>query len=335
VNRELLKITLLTTMATLAACGGSNGNGGSNGSGVPSDDDEPSTGDAGGPTGFAPGDVSDGAAPLNPQTGQPTVFGSWLLANGATSEVLTLNDDGTYEIDIIVSTSTVTGDEYVQQGNFALNGANITFTPTQASCPTALTPSTDTYAFDAQYLVLTNSSGSATYAATDASSFGNGLSLVVGCSPSGQGWTPEPLTGSPPSAGNPGAEPTLYGNWLATSGTTSVEVMLNSDGTYEIDLLITTSAVTGDEYVQQGTFVLNGADITFTPTEASCPGSVPVFADGYLFNGAGLVTTSSSGTTTGYAPTGSTPLGQGLTLVVGCSQDNGPWTPQPLAPVTN
>jgi hypothetical protein len=273
--------------------------------------------------------------------GGPDIFGSWITANSAQTiwTELTLNQDGTYALTVLVPTSSVTGDEYAQHGNFKLSGGALTLTPSEATCPTALTPSTFVYAVNGQFLVLVDSSGDATlYGATDAT-LGAGLTLVVGCSPtSGAAWTPEPTNGSAPSSSNPGQNPSPYGNWLnaSPSSTTSTLLTLNEDGTYVFALLVTTSTQTGDEYVQKGTFVLDGQDLILTATEASCPGAIPVTTDNYAVNGADFSTTDSSGNQTDYASSTESTLGSGLTLVVGCSPTSGaPWTPEPIAAVTN
>jgi hypothetical protein len=273
--------------------------------------------------------------------GGPDIFGTWITANSAKTvwTELTLSTNGTYTLTVLVPTSSVTGDEYVQQGNFKLAGATLTLTPTEQTCPTALTPSTFTYAVDASLLVLVDSSDNTTVYGATGAQLGAGLTLVVGCSPtSGAAWTPEPTNGAAPSPSNPGDNPSPYGNWLnaSSSSTTSTLLTLDDDGTYVFTLLVTTSTQTGDEYVQKGTFVLAGDDLILTPTEASCPGAIPVATDTYAINAAGLSTTDSSGTQTGYIPTPMTSLGGDLTLIVGCSPTSGAaWTPEPIAAVTN
>jgi hypothetical protein len=344
-------VTILMTALAAVACGSSGGSSsseeggsGSSGGGASSGASSGGTGSGGtgssGAAGAGAGsDASAGGATNNALSdGAPNLFGIWLTANAAktTFSELTLNSNGTYELDVLVTTSSVTGDEYTQQGNFTVNGAQITLAPTEASCPGPLNPSTYSYAVDAAVLVLIDASSDSSAWAATTSRLGAGLSLVVGCSVSGAPWSPEPTVGSPPVASDPGTNPTPYGRWLdVASASASSLLTLNSDGTYEYDLLFTTSTQTGDEYVQKGTFVLNGADLVLTPTEASCPGRVPVGTNSYGINGVALSTTDASGTQANYAATTTTALGNGLTLVVGCSQNNGPWMPEPVAPVAN
>jgi hypothetical protein len=347
--RSLLCITIFIAVSVSAiACGSSGGSdpssgddgtssgASSGGSGSGSGGGASSGGTGSGGSGSGSSSGSSGASNVLPD-GAPSVFGSWLTVNSANtvSTELTLNANGTYQLTVLVTTSTVSGDEYVQQGTFTLNGALLTLTPTEATCSAPLTPATYTYGIDTTILVLTDSSGTSTFYGATTADLGSGLTLVVGCSVNGGAWSPASTTGSPPVPADPGSNPSPYGNWLVTSGNTSVELTLDSDGTYAITILGLTSTQTANEYLQKGSFVLSGADIVFTPTEASCPVSVPVGTDVYGVNGSGFSTTDASGNETHYAPTGSATLGQGLTLVLGCSQNGGPWMPEPLAPVTN
>jgi hypothetical protein len=331
----------------ISGSGGSSGSGSGSssgsGSGISGSGGTSGSGSSGTSSGLSISGGSSGSGAPCGSPNSPSLFRNWLVTNAAGNvfNELTLNPDGTYQITILITTSTVTGDEYIQKGTFALNGGTITLTPTEASCPTALIPSSLTYDFDGAALSVTDSSGTKTnYAATSSAVPGPaGLTLVVGCSLSqGAPWMPEPMTGSPPT-GSPVVQPSVFGNWLITNAAGNVfnELTLNPDGTYQITILITTSTVTGDEYIQKGCFALNGAAITFTATEASCPKPVPIYSDAYGFNGAGLGVVDSAGTGTVYLRTGSAVPGPaGLTLVIGCSLTTpGPWMPEPLAPVSN
>jgi len=340
-------------LGAVTACGGSGTSLSSSGasstgdssSGAETSGASPSAGgSAGGSTAGAgtsgatsPGASASGASPGgssgSPASGSPTLVGTWLAVDGPTSVELVLSSDGTYQVTVLVLTSTVTGDELVEKGNFVVSGATITFTPTSLTCPGALTPSTDLYVFNGGGLVTTAPGGtSTTYLRTTAPPIGTGLTLVVGC---GSPWMPEPVNGSDPSPGAPVAEPSIFGNWLNTNnaGNVQAEWTLNANGTYQATILIKTSTVTGDELIQTGTFVLDGGNITFTPAEESCSGPVPIAADTYAFNGAGI-DINGSGTTTTFLATTTTPaqLGAGLTLVIGCGS---PWMPVPVAPVSN
>jgi len=52
-----------------------------------------------------------------------------------------------------------------------------------------------------------------------------------------------------------------------------------------------------------------------------------------VFNNAALVTKDAAVTVGVFARSASASLGDGLTLVVGCSVDNGPWMPADCVPV--
>lgn len=271
--------------------------------------------------------------------GAPNVFGSWVAtsSNGTVRTELTLDTDGTYKLIVLAPTSSVTGDELTQEGTFTLSGAALTLTPTEQTCPGALTPATYTYAVNGEFLVLIDSSANDTvYVATD-KVIGSALTtLVVGCSMSGGPWSPQPTNGSAPTPADPGSNPTPYGSYVNVTNGTSELVTLNSDDTYQITVLVPTSSETGDEYIQKGTFTLDGAALTFTPQQASCPKNEPVAHDTYGINAAGLSVTDSSGNQVDYTRTTMTSLGQDLTtLVVGCSQNGGAWMPEPIASVGN
>jgi hypothetical protein len=247
---------------------------------------------------------------------------------------LVLNQDGTFAFTLLVKTSTVTADEYLQKGTFALSGGNITFTPTEASCNTPLTPSVDGYVFNGQGLQTTDSNNQKTnYVKTSPQDIGAGLTLVVGC---GNPWTPVAVSGTAPAPGAaPIVQPSLTGTYAVTVAPTTTQIVLNADGTYQLTQLVATSTVTGDEYIEKGLYVTSGADITFTPQQASCPVKKPITMDAYAINGV-LIALITPTTGIGLARTAPTQLGAGLTLVVGCSPSPGsPFMPEPVAPVSN
>jgi hypothetical protein len=286
-------------------------------------------------------------------TGTPTVIGTWVTGSAQESIWLTLNADGTYRFAILIPTSTVTTDVFIQDGNFAVTGISIVLAPTEESCPftAPASPSTSTYFFDGDALVTYDSSGKQTVygrapsapdlsGASDLTDAGlnsdGGTTLVLGCPVTP--FTAYPMTGTPPASSNPGTIPTPYGSWVVANSddTVAVQVLLNSDLTYEISLLIVTSTVSADEYTQKGTFVISGTNLVFTPTEASCPGNVPVFTNGYVYDQDLLVLQNpTTGNTTTLATDPTLMLGQGLTVVLGCSLDNGPWMPYALSAVQN
>jgi hypothetical protein len=243
-----------------------------------------------------------------------------------------LNADGTYQIIALTRTSTVTADETVENGTFVVGGTTLSFTPTERTCTTPLAPSTDTYALNGAALVLVSATSSVTVFPRSPPISTAGLTLVVGC---GSPFMPVAMTGSPPVAANPGSSPSLYGSWLFTSPAVSLELTLNQDMTYETDALFPTSTVSGNEYIEKGTFAFHGAALVLTPTQASCPGVKPVENNSFGFNGVNLGTTNAAGTMFNFSRTTPTPLGANLTLVLGCSINNGPWMPEPIAPVAN
>jgi len=132
--------------------------------------------------------------------------------------------------------------------------------------------------------------------------------------------------------------PVLFGSYttMPTAGT-YYEITLNPDFTFQFTIVVATSTVTGDEYIQTGTYALNGEAITFTPIEASCPVVTAISTDAYAFNAAALGTVDSSSTATVWTTTtAAIPGPANLTYVLGCSPSTGAaWTPEPLAPVSN
>jgi hypothetical protein len=254
------------------------------------------------------------------------------LNNGQTSLQITLNADGTYEIVVLTPTSTVTADETVEHGTFVFGGSMITFTPTERTCTTPLTSTTDSYLVNGAGLGLFPATGGALLLARSAPLSTTGLTLVIGC---GAPFMPVAMMGSDPVPANPGSSPSPYGSWLWTSGTLSIEYTLNQDMTYELQVLSSTSTVSGNEYIEKGTFAFQGQALVLTPTQASCPQKKPVVKDPLSLNGTNLVLTDSSGTNFTFARTNTSQLGANLTLVIGCSINNSPWMPEPIAPVTN
>jgi hypothetical protein len=144
-----------------------------------------------------------------------------------------LNPDGTYQTTTLIVTSTVTGDEEIQKGTFALNGAIIAFTPTEASCAAVGTPGLFSYAFNGTNIELTDTSGTQTTFARTASAAPGppGLTLVVGC---GTPFAPEPMTGSAPT-GSDVVGPSVFGSYVSVNSARTVyaEVTLNPDLTYQ------------------------------------------------------------------------------------------------------
>lgn len=262
-----------------------------------------------------------------------SMFDNFVSTANQTSLQLTLDADGTYQFIILTRTSTVTADEILEKGRFVLSGGTISFTPTEHSCATPLTPSTDGYAENGAGLALITSSGVTVLVRAPVLDT-SALTLVVGC---GSPFAPVALTGSDPVPSNPGSSPSLYGSWLVTAANgLQVEVTLNQDMTYGLQLLVPTSTTTGNRYVETGTFSFQGATLILTPTQASCPVVTPIKSYSFGYSDANLGLTDSSGTTTNYPRTTTTQLGANLTtVVVGCSINNGPWMPEPIAPVKN
>ena len=261
-----------------------------------------------------------------------SVFDNFVYTNGQTSIQLTLKADGTYQLIVLVSTSTVTADEEVEEGTFVLSGAMISFTPTERSCATALTPSTDDYLVNSAGFALISSSGTITFVRSPPLAT-TGLTLVVGC---GSPFMPVTTTGAAPVPASPGQSPSLYGNWLYTnSNGVEAELTLNDDMTYEVEILISTSTVTANEYIENGVFAYKGPTLTLTPMQTSCPVAAPPKPYGFAFDEAGLILTDLSGNSTTYGSTTMSDPAANLTTVVGCSINNGPWMPEPIAPVTN
>jgi hypothetical protein len=262
-----------------------------------------------------------------------SLFDNFVLkVNSQTSVQLTLSSTGTYQLTVLTLTSTVTADETVEAGTFVFAGPAITFTPTEHTCGTPLAPSTDGYLINGSALVLVSATGGATAFLRAPPLSTAGLTLVVGC---GTPFMPVAMTGSSPVPATPGTSPSLYGSWLLSNASVSIQFTLNPDMTYETDVLLPTSTVSGNEYIEKGTFAFQGASLNLTPTQASCPGVKPVEQNTFVFNGTALSTTSSTGSTLNFSRMAMTQLGANLTVVLGCSVNNGPWMPEALGPVTN
>jgi hypothetical protein len=148
----------------------------------------------------------------------------------------------------------------------------------------------------------------------------------------------------------------VVGNWLAVDDLGGAPVIVdvaidfNADGSYAAYTTVPTSTNTAAVEVEEGTWTstdpVDGGvgTVTFTPTQWTCRGTDPVKTGTYrfqVFQGVrDLVVTMpsmafASPISTLYAEpaTASGPSRSGYTLTYGCLAN--PFTPEPLAPVSN
>jgi hypothetical protein len=134
--------------------------------------------------------------------------------------------------------------------------------------------------------------------------------------------------------GSSSPEEQLAGTWTYTSGNSGVGLTFDTDGTYVAQVLQLTSATSGDDEVEKGTYVATSNQITWTPQEYTCPGPDPVYVTPYSFSGGNLVivTPGSAAVVTLVRETSSG--GGNSSLVFGCFQ-SGSFAAESLAPVSN
>ncbi len=64
--------------------------------------------------------------------------------------------------------------------------------------------------------------------------------------------------------------PSVYNTWIYTNGSDGLGLTFNKDQTYSSQVLQLTSATSGNDQVESGTFTYTATTITFTPTKWSC-----------------------------------------------------------------
>jgi hypothetical protein len=135
--------------------------------------------------------------------------------------------------------------------------------------------------------------------------------------------------------GSGNGAPSLDGSWAYTSagGAFGYAYTFNSDGTYSAELLSLTSANSEDAYAETGTFTSTSDTIALTPNQASCGGPDPAYAYSYSLQGDTLVLTDPSGIVSYERTTASS--GPNESIVLGCFDSTGAFTPTPMAPVSD
>ena len=148
-------------------------------------------------------------------------------------------------------------------------------------------------------------------------------------------WTLAVLLATVAACGSNAVSPQdrLMGKWLYAGSSAGIGLEFDTNNTYKGQLLQETSATTGKDQVETGTFTATDTAITFTPQQSSCPGPIPVYFQDYSFNGDSLVLASSTG---GMAFSRNTsPPATNAIITFGCFQSDGSFVQAPLAPVSN
>jgi hypothetical protein len=126
--------------------------------------------------------------------GPPSLDGNWFYADSAgTSGVgVSFKNDGSYELQELVLTSSTSGNDQVEIGTFTVSGNTITVTPTQWSCkgPDAIYQLT--YSFDGSNLSLAQPSGIIVMQPNN-NTASSGEAIAIGCFDTAGNFTPEPL----------------------------------------------------------------------------------------------------------------------------------------------
>jgi hypothetical protein len=107
-------------------------------------------------------------------------------------------------------------------------------------------------------------------------------------------------------------------------------VQLKADGTFLLQAFAIGTVI--DDEAQVGTYTISGSTINFVPTEWTCTGSDPAFAETFVQSGSVLTLTDSSGSTA-FTPATSE-ISTNASLTFGCFSSTG-FSASPLVPVMN
>jgi len=127
--------------------------------------------------------------------------------------------------------------------------------------------------------------------------------------------------------------PSVYNTWLYTStdGTSALGVTFKTDGTYVSQVLQLTSATSGNDQVESGTFTARGSTLTFTPTKWSCPEPTdPPYTATYQQSGDTLSIAYSSGVVVYVVDTAGA---SSFAIATGCFPKSGGFVATPLEPI--
>jgi hypothetical protein len=144
-----------------------------------------------------------------------------------------------------------------------------------------------------------------------------------------------PADGSNTAGGGGGATsnaPLVGTDWesVSTDGTSALDIELNADGTFLLQAFSVGTVI--DDEAQNGMYSISGSTITFVPTEWTCTGSDPAFAETLLLSGGVLTLTDSTGSTT-FSPAASQ-VSANASVTFGCFTSTG-FSASPLVPVMN
>lgn len=125
--------------------------------------------------------------------------------------------------------------------------------------------------------------------------------------------------------------PSLYSTWYEAQSTYGIGLTLTGSGTYVLQTILPTGGTTFEDQVEKGSFVKDGATLTFTPLEWTCtatgPGQPWTATYSQYGNNLELATTS---VVYGFTLDTAT-LSQGQ-ITLGCFTSTG-FVAQPLAPL--
>jgi|SRR5580704_2659765 hypothetical protein len=146
-----------------------------------------------------------------------------------------------------------------------------------------------------------------------------------------------PADGTDTSGGGSGTStgppPPLVGTeWetFSSDGSSALDVQLNADSTFLLQAFAIGTVI--DDEAQEGSYSIAGSTINFVPTEWTCTGSDPAFAETFVQSGTVLTLTDSSGATA-FNPATSQ-ISTNASLTFGCFTSSG-FSASPLVPVMN
>ena len=130
----------------------------------------------------------------------------------------------------------------------------------------------------------------------------------------------------------------LVGDWVFEPTTDSaLAVTFKGDGTYVQQSLQLTSTNSAEDEIEGGTFTADGSTLTQRPTRWSCPGPDPITSVSYTVTTTQLTVVAGANvfilSRANFSSSGGSPMGAVLTT--GCFLQDGSFSPQGIAAVTN
>lgn len=120
------------------------------------------------------------------------LVGKWIVNAGTSASALNFNADGSYTFGTVEVTGTASANAQIENGVFNATASSITMTPTEWTCRGSNPSHLETYAFSGGNLVVSDSSGVASFAPNTATAT-TGVAVTYGCFASDGSFVAQPL----------------------------------------------------------------------------------------------------------------------------------------------